>query len=63
MVIQYILVCIYYVEVVELVIIDEISIFSSKLFYQTHKRFNEIFSPGQDITFGGKSVLGEGNLC
>ena len=63
MVTQYILVCIYYVEVVELVIIDEISIFSSKLFYQTHKRLNEIFSPGQDITFGGKSVLGEGNLC
>ena len=38
---------------VELVIIDEISMFSSKLFQQIHKRMNEIFCPGQDFPFGG----------
>ena len=31
---------------VELVITDEISIVSSKLFYQVHKRLNEMFTPG-----------------
>ena len=30
----------------ELVIIDELSMVSSKLFYQIHKRLNEISSPG-----------------
>ena len=44
-----------YLEV-ELGIIDKISMASSKLFYQIHKRLNEIFSPGQDVPFGGKSV-------
>ena len=39
---------------VELVIIDEISMVSGKLFYQIHMRLNEIFSPGQDIPFGVK---------
>ena len=48
---------------VELVIIDEISMVSSKLFYQIHKRLNEIFSPAQDVPFGGKSVLVCGDLC
>ena len=38
----------------ELVIIDEISMVSSKLFYHIHIRLNEIFSPGQDIPFGVK---------
>ena len=47
---------------VELVIIDEISMVSSKLFYQVHKRMNEIFCPGQDFPFGGKSVLVCGDL-
>ena len=42
---------------VALIIIDEVSMDSSKLFYQTRKRENEIFSPGEDIPFGGKSVL------
>ena len=28
-----------------------------KLFYQIHKRLNEIFSPGQDISFDGKSIV------
>ena len=41
----------------ELIIIDAIPMVSSRLFYQIHKRLNEIFSPGQDISFGGKSVL------
>ena len=36
---------------------------SSKLFYQIHKRLKEIFSPGQDVPFGGKSVLVCGDLC
>ena len=38
----------------ELVIIDEISMVSSKLFYQIHIRLNKIFKPGQDIPFGVK---------
>ena len=46
----------------ELLIIDEISLVSSKLFYQVHKRVNEIFWPRQDIPFGGKSVLVCGDL-
>ena len=41
----------------ELFIIDEISMVSSKLFYQTRKRLNIIFDPGKDNSFGGKSVL------
>ena len=48
---------------VELVIIDKISMVSSKLFYQTHKCLNEIFSPGQDIPFGRKSILVCGDVC
>ena len=36
---------------------------SSNLFYQIHKRLNKIFSPGQDVPFGGKSALVCGNLC
>ena len=48
---------------VEIVIIDEISMVSSKLFYQIHKRLNEIFRPGQDVPFGVKSVLVCGGLC
>ena len=37
---------------VELVIIDEISVVSGRIFYQIYKRLNETFSPGQDIPFG-----------
>ena len=48
---------------VKLVIIDELSMVSSKSFYQMHKRLNEIFSPGQDVPFGGKFVLVCGGLC
>ena len=49
---------------VQIVIIDEISMVSSKLLYQIHKRLNEIFSPQQDIPFDGKSVfLVCGDLC
>ena len=48
---------------VERVIIGEISMVSSKLFYQIHKRLNEIFSPGQDVPFGGKFFLVCGDLC
>ena len=47
---------------VELVIIGEISMVSGKLFYQIHKRLNEIFSSGQDILFGGKSMVVCGDL-
>ena len=48
---------------VELVIIDEILMVSSKLFYQIHKSLNEIFSPGQDVPLYRKSVLIRGDLC
>ena len=37
---------------VELVIIDEISVISSKLFHQIRKHLNKIFSLGQDVPFG-----------
>ena len=48
---------------VELVIIDKISMVSSKLFYQIQqKRLREIFSSRQDIPSGGKSILVCGNL-
>ena len=47
---------------VEFVIIDGISMVSGKLFYQIHKRLNEIFSPGQDIPFCGKSIVVCGDL-
>ena len=47
---------------VELVIIDEISMVSGKLVYQIHKILNEIFSPGRDIPFGGKSIVVCGDL-
>ena len=49
-------------SVVEIVIIDEISMVSAKLLYQTNKRLNEIFSPQQVIPFGGKSILVCGDL-
>ena len=42
---------------VELIIIDEISMVSNKLFYQVHKNMNEIFCPGQEFPFGRKSVI------
>ena len=41
---------------------DEISMVSGKLFYQIHKCLNEIFSPGQDIPFGGKLIIVCGDL-
>ena len=41
----------------ELVIVDKLSMVSGKLFYQIHKRLNELFNPEQDIPFGGKSIL------
>ena len=47
---------------VKLVIMDEISMVSSKLFYQVHKSISEIFCPGQDFAFGGKSVIVCGDL-
>ena len=35
---------------------------SGKLFYQIHKHLNEIFSPGQNIPFGGKPIAVCGDL-
>ena len=46
----------------ELLVTDEISMVSGKLFYQIHKRLKEIFSPGQDIPFGRKSIAVCGDL-
>ena len=45
-----------------LVIINEISMDSSKLFYQIHKRLNEIFGSTQDVPLRGKYVLVCGDL-
>ena len=47
---------------VELLITDEISMVSGKLFYQIHKRLNETFSPGQGIVFGRRSIAVCGDL-
>ena len=47
---------------VELLVTDDISMVSGKLFYQIYKRLNEIFSPGQDIPFGRKSIVVCGDL-
>ena len=47
---------------VQLVIIEEISMVSSKLFYQVHKGMNEIVCPGQHVSVGEKSVLVCGDL-
>ena len=46
---------------VQLIIIDEISIVSKKLFYQIHQRLVEIFNV-PNILFAGKSVLVVGDL-
>ena len=35
----------------------------SKLFYQIHIRSNEIFCPGEDVPFEGKSIFVCGDLC
>ena len=45
-----------------LVIINEISMVSSKLFYQIHKRLNEIFGSRKDVPLRGKYVLVCGDL-
>ena len=46
----------------ELVIIDEISMVSSKLFYQVHKCMNEISCSRKDFPIGGKSAIVCGDL-
>ena len=48
---------------VELVTIDEISMASSTLFYQVHKRMIEIFYLGQDFLFAGKSGVFFVEIC
>ena len=47
---------------VELVIIDEISMVSSKLFFQVHQRLLETFACPTDIPFVGKPVILCGDL-
>ena len=47
---------------VQIVVTEKISMMSGKLLYQIHKRLNEIFSPKQNIPFGGKLVLVCGDL-
>ena len=47
---------------VKFVIVDKTSVVSDKLFYQIGKRLKEIFSPVQDIPFGGKSIVVCGDM-
>ena len=47
---------------IKLIIIDEISIVSSMLFYQVHQRLNEIFEVSRDLPFAGSPVLVCGDL-
>ena len=47
---------------VQLVIIDEISMVPSKLLFQIHQRFIEIFENTSNVPFAGKSVLLCGDL-
>ena len=47
---------------VQLIIIDEISMVSSKLLLDIHKRLNEIFAVTDDRPFAGKSIIVCGDL-
>ena len=47
---------------IKLIIIDEISIVSSMLFYQVHQRLNEVFEVSRDLSFAGLPVLVCGDL-
>ena len=42
---------------VRLIIIDEISMVSRKLFFQVHQRLTEIFGCGKDLPFANQSVI------
>ena len=46
----------------QLFIIDETPVVSSKLLYQIHNSLSEIFTPSQDIPFSGKLVVLYGDL-
>ena len=47
---------------VKLIVIDEISMVSSKLFYQIHERLIEVFASQDDLDFGGISIIVCGDL-
>ena len=47
---------------IKFIIIDEISMVSSVLFYQVHQRLNEIFGVSTDLPFAGLPVVVCGNL-
>ena len=47
---------------VQLIIIDEISMVSRKLFFQVHKRLIEIFGCGKDLPFANQLVIVCGDL-
>ena len=47
---------------VKFIILDEISMVSSVLFYQVHQRLNEIFGVSTDLPFAGLPVLVCGDL-
>ena len=47
---------------IKFIIIDEISMVSSVLFYQVHQRLNEIFGVSTDLPFAGLPVLVCGDL-
>ena len=47
---------------IKFIIVDEISMVSSVLFYQVHQRLNEIFGVSTDLPFAGLPVLVCGDL-
>ena len=48
---------------IKFIIIDEISMISTVLFYQVHQRLNKIFGISADLPFAGLPVLFCGDLC
>ena len=47
----------------KVIIIDEISVVSSELFYQVHSRLIEIFDCKTDEPFAGIPIIVNGDLC
>jgi hypothetical protein len=45
-----------------MIYIDEVSMISNVRLAQIHLRLNEIFTPGQNITFGNQNLIFFGDL-
>ena len=47
---------------IKVIIVDEISMVSGKLFNDMNTRLNQIFNMGEDVAFGNISVIAVGDL-